>query len=73
MRMESGLEGISGLWTSFYKIGQNLSVNLSHYVNDVGSFLFSTVQTEVIENQLFMKILNSEYREYHGHVPSYGR
>ena len=50
--MESGLEGISRLWKSFYKSGQNLSVNLS-------DFLFGTVQTELIENQLLMKILKS--------------
>ena len=57
--MASGLEGISCLWKSFYKSGQNLSVNLSDYMNDVGSILFSTVQTELIESQLFMKILKS--------------
>ena len=32
--MESGLEGISCLWKSFYKSGQDLSVNLSDHVND---------------------------------------
>ena len=57
--MERGLEGISCLWKPFYKSGQNLSVNLSDHMNDVGSILFSTVQTELIENQLFMKILKS--------------
>ena len=57
--MENGLEGISCLWKSFYKTGQNLSVNLSNYMNDVGSILFSAVQTELIENQLLMKILKS--------------
>ena len=62
--MGSGLEGISCLWKSFYKSGQNLSVNLSDYMNDVESILFTAVQTELIENQ---------HREYHGHVPSYGR
>ena len=55
--MERGLEGISCLWKSFYKSGQNLSVNLNDYMNDVGSILFSIVQTELIENQLSMKIL----------------
>ena len=34
-------------------------MNLSDYVNDVGSILLSTVQTELIENQLNMKILKS--------------
>ena len=57
--MESGLESVSCLWKSFYRSGQNLSVNLSDYINDVGSILFNTVQTELIENQLFMKILKS--------------
>ena len=57
--MESGLEGISCLWKSLYKSGQNLSVNLSDCMNDVGSILFSAVQTESIGNQLFMKILKS--------------
>ena len=56
---KAGLEGISCLWKSLYKSGQNLPVNLSDYMNDVGSILFSTVQTELIENQLFMKILKS--------------
>ena len=54
--MESG---ISCLWKSLYKSGLNLSVNLSDYMNDVGSILFSTVQSELIENQLFTKILKS--------------
>ena len=53
--MESGLEGISCLCKS----GQDLSVNLSDYVNDAGSILLSTVQTELIENQLSMKLLKS--------------
>ena len=57
--MESGLEGISCLWKSFYKSGQDLSANLSDYVNDVGSILLSTVQTELIEDQLSMKLLKS--------------
>ena len=43
----------------FYKSGQNLSVDLSDYVNDDGSILLSTVQTEFIENQLTVKILKS--------------
>ena len=59
VHMESGLEGISCLRKSFYKSGQNLPVNLSDYMNDVGSILFSTVQTKLVENQLFMKILKS--------------
>ena len=57
--MESGLEGISCLWKSFYKSGQDLSVNLSDDVNDAGSILLSTVQTKFIENQLSMKLLKS--------------
>ena len=57
--MESGLEGISCLWKSFCKSGQDLSVNLSDYVNDAGSVLLSAVQTELIENQLSMKLLKS--------------
>ena len=57
--MESGLEGISCLWKSLYKSGQNLSVDLSDYVNDDGSILLSIVQTELIENQLTVKILKS--------------
>ena len=59
MHMESGLEGISCLWKSFYKSGQDLSVNLSDYVNDAGSILLSTVQTKLIENPLSMKLLKS--------------
>ena len=43
----------------FDKSGQDLSVNLSDYVNDAGSMLLSTVQTELIENQLSMKLLKS--------------
>ena len=42
-----------------YKSGQNLSVDLSDYVNDDGSILLSTVQTELIENQLTVKMLKS--------------
>ena len=38
---------------------QDLSVNLIDYVNDDGSILLSTVQTELIENQLTVKILKS--------------
>ena len=57
--MEIGLEGTPCLWKSCNKSGQDLSVNLSDYVNDVGSILLSTVQTELIENQLNMKILKS--------------
>ena len=59
MHMESGLEGISCLWKSVYKIGQDVSVNLSVFINDVGSILLSTVQTKLIENQLSMKLLKS--------------
>ena len=59
VHMESGLEGISCVWKSFYKSGQDLSVNLNDYVNDVGSVLLSTVQTELIESQLSMKFLKS--------------
>ena len=59
VHMESGLEGISCLWKSFYQSGQDLSVNLSDYVNHAGSILLSTVHTELIENQLSMKILKS--------------
>ena len=47
------------LWKSFYKSGQNLSVNLSDYMNYFRSILFSTVQTELIENQPFVKIMKS--------------
>ena len=50
--MESGLEGISCLWKSFCKSGQNLSVDWSDHVNGDGSILFSTVQTEFIERIL---------------------
>ena len=57
--MESGLEGISCLWKSFYKSGQDPSVHLSDYVNDAGSILLSTVQIELIENQLGLKLLKS--------------
>ena len=62
--LEHGAHGkrsgrFSCLWKSFYKSGQNLAVNLSDNVNDVGSILFSTVQTELIENQLSMKSQNS--------------
>ena len=57
--MESGLEGISCMWKSFYKSGKDLSVNLSDCVNDAVSILLSTVQTELIENQLSMKLLKS--------------
>ena len=57
--MESGLEGISCLWKSFYKSGQDLSVNLSDYVNDAESILLSTVQIKSIENPLGMKLLKS--------------
>ena len=59
MHMESGLEGISCLWKSVYKSGQDLSVNLSVCVNDVGSILLSTVQTKLIESQLSVKLLKS--------------
>ena len=59
VHMESGLEGISCLWKSFYKSGQNFSLNLSDFLNDVGSIFLSSVQTELIEKQLFMKILKS--------------
>ena len=34
-------------------------MDLSDYVNDDGSILLSTAQTEFIENQLTVKILNS--------------
>ena len=57
--MESGLEGISCLWKSFYKSGQNLSVDWSDHVNGDGTILFSNAQTELIENQLFVRILKS--------------
>ena len=57
--MESGLEGIFCLWKSFCKSGQNLSVDWSDHVNGDGSILFSTVQTELIENQLIARILKS--------------
>ena len=43
MYMESGLEGISSLWKSFYKSRQDLSVNLNDYVNDAGPILLRTV------------------------------
>ena len=48
-------------------------MNLSDYVNDAGSILLSTVPTELIENQLSMKLLKSVQTVYHGHVPSSGR
>ena len=57
--MESGLEGVSCLWKLLCKSGQDLSVNLSDHVNGAGSILFSTVQTELTENQLSMKLLKS--------------
>ena len=57
--MESGLEGISGLWKSLYKSGQNLSVDCCDHVNDDGSILFSTAQTELIKNQFIVRILKS--------------
>ena len=60
--MESGLESISCLWKSFNKSGQNLSVDWSDHVNGDGSILFSTAQTELIENQLIMRILKSVHR-----------
>ena len=59
VHMESGLDGVSCLWKSLYMSGQNLSVKLSDYVNDDGSILLSTVQTELIENQLIIKMLKS--------------
>ena len=34
-------------------------MNLSDYVNDAGSILLSTVQTNLIENQLSIKLLKS--------------
>ena len=55
--MESGLESISCLWKSFCKSGQNLSVDWSDHMNGDGSILLSTAQTELIENQLIMRIL----------------
>ena len=55
VRMESGLEGISCLWKSFYKSGQDLSVSLSDYVNDAGSILLSTV------HPLSMKLLKYKH------------
>ena len=49
------LESISCLWKSFYKSGQNLSVDWwSDHVNGDGSILLSTAQTELIVNQLIM-------------------
>ena len=39
--------------------GQNLSVDWSDHVNGDGSILLSTAQTELIENQLFVRILKS--------------
>ena len=59
VHMESGLEGISCLWKSFCKSGQNLSVDWSDHLNGDGSILFSIVQTELIENQLIARILKS--------------
>ena len=57
--MESGLEGVSCLWKLLCKTGEDLSVNLSDHVNGAGSILFRTVQTELVENQLGMKLLKS--------------
>ena len=37
----------------------NLSVKLGDFVNDDGSILLGTVQTELIENQLILKIVKS--------------
>ena len=48
--MESGREGISWLWKSFCKHGQNMPVDWSDHVNGDESILFSTVQTKLIEN-----------------------
>ena len=59
VHMESGLEVISCLWKSFCKSRQDLSVNLSDCENDAGSILLSTFQTELVENQLSVKILKS--------------
>ena len=59
VHMESGLDGISCLWKYFYNSGQNLSVDWSDHVNEDGSILLSTVQTELIENQLTTRILKS--------------
>ena len=71
--MESGLEGISCLWKSLYKSGQNLTVDLSDNVNEVGSILPSTVQTELIEKSAHCEDPEiCAYCEYHGHVPSNG-
>ena len=59
MHVESGLEGISCLWKSSCKSGENLSVNWSDHANGDGSILFRSAQTELIENQLFVRILKS--------------
>ena len=48
---------------SFCKSGQDLSVNLSGNVNDAGSIFLSTLQTELVENQLSMKLLKSVHAE----------
>ena len=61
MYMECGLEGISCLRKSFSKSGQNLSVDWSDHVNDVGSILCSIVQIKLIESQLDTRILKSEH------------
>ena len=45
------------------RVDTDLSVNLSGYVSDAGSILLSTVQTELIENQLSMKLLKSVHAE----------
>ena len=50
VHMESGPEGISWLWKSFCKNGQNMSVDWSDHVNGDESILFSSVQTKLIEN-----------------------
>ena len=47
MHMESGLEGISCLWKSFYKSGQDLSVNLSDYVYYAESLVRGSLSTRV--------------------------
>ena len=72
--MESGLECVSCLWKSFNKSGQNLSVDWSDHVNGDGSILFSTVQTELIENQLIARILKFVHIVVDtGNVLSHGR
>ena len=47
VHVESGLAAISCLWKSFYKSGQDLSVNLSDYVFYAESLVRGSLSTRV--------------------------